>query len=79
MAMNTLFGFMWQNDWQDLVFMYQEATLHNGDGPVLFFFISFMLLCNFLFLNIIIAFVIDTYSSIEETLQQEKIQKARKL
>ena len=22
MAMNTLFGFMWQNDWEQLVFMY---------------------------------------------------------
>ena len=30
---------------------------------------------NLLFLNIIIAFVIDTYTSIEETLQQEKQQR----
>lgn len=49
--------------------MYQEAVNHDGDGLVLFFFISFMQMCNLLFLNIIIAFVIDTYTSIEETLQ----------
>ena len=79
MAMNTLFGFMWQNDWEALVFMYQEAVGHDGDGLVLFFFISFMQISNLLFLNIIIAFVIDTYSSIEETLQQEKRQRANKL
>ena len=36
-------------------------------------------MCNLLFLNIIIAFVIDTYSSIEETLQQEKRQRTKKI
>ena len=46
---------------------------------MLTFFISFMQMCNLLFLNIIIAFVIDTYSSIEETLQQEKRQRAKKI
>ena len=69
MAMNTLFGFMWQNDWEALVFMYQLALNHDGDALVLLFFISFMQMTNLLFLNIIIAFVIDTYTSIEETLQ----------
>ena len=34
-----------------------------------------MQMTNLLFLNIIIAFVIDTYTSIEETLQQEKQQR----
>ena len=77
MAMNTLFGFMWQNDWEQLVYLYQEAVNHDGDGLVLFFFISFMQMCNLLFLNIIIAFVIDTYTSIEETLQQEKRQRSK--
>ena len=72
MAMNTLFGFMWQNDWEALVYMYQLALKHDGDALVLLFFISFMQMTNLLFLNIIIAFVIDTYTSIEETLQQEK-------
>ena len=54
--------------------MYQVALNHDNDGLVLFFFISFMQMTNLLFLNIIIALVIDTYTSIEETLQQEKQQ-----
>ena len=55
--------------------MYQIALKHNADALVLTFFISFMQMTNLLFLNIIIAFVIDTYTSIEETLQQEKQQR----
>ena len=35
------------------------------------FFISFMQLANLIFVNIIIAFVIDTYQSIDETLEAE--------
>ena len=62
---------MWQNDWEQLVFMYQIALNREHDGLVLFFFISFMQMTNLLFLNIIIAFVIDTYASIQETVQQE--------
>lgn len=38
----------------------------------MFFFISFMQLANLIFVNIIIAFVIDTYQSIDETLEAEK-------
>lgn len=55
--------------------MYQLALDHKEDGLVLLFFISFMQMTNLLFLNIIIAFVIDTYTSIEATLQQEKQQR----
>ena len=36
------------------------------------YFISFMQLANLIFVNIIIAFVIDTYQSIEETLVAEQ-------
>ena len=36
------------------------------------FFITFMQLANLIFVNIIIAFVIDTYQSIDETLEAEQ-------
>ena len=42
---------------------------------MLTYFISFMQMTNLLFLNLIISFVIDTFTSIELTLQEEKRQK----
>ena len=72
MSLNTLFGMMWQNDWEAVVYMYEEAMGQEHDSGVLFFFITFMQLANLIFVNIIIAFVIDTYQSIDETLTAEK-------
>ena len=71
MSMNTLFGMMWQNDWEAIVFMYEVVYDEKKDTAVLLFFITFMQLANLIFVNIIIAFVIDTYQSIDETLQAE--------
>ena len=71
MSMNTLFGMMWQNDWEAIVYMYEVVYDEKKDGAVLIFFITFMQLANLIFVNIIIAFVIDTYQSIDETLQVE--------
>ena len=68
MSMNTLFGMMWQNDWEAIVYMYEVVYDEKKDGAVLIFFITFMQLANLIFVNIIIAFVIDTYQSIDETL-----------
>lgn len=69
--MNTLFSVMWQNDWEAIVFMYEAVYDEQKDTAVLLYFITFMQLANLIFVNIIIAFVIDTYQSIDETLQAE--------
>jgi len=72
MSLNTLFGMMWQNDWQDIVFMYELIYNQQKDTAVILYFASFMQLANLIFVNIIIAFVIDTYQSIDETLKAER-------
>lgn len=41
MALNTLFGFMWQNNWQDTVYMYQLLFEHNCDRRIILYFVSF--------------------------------------
>ena len=51
--------------------MYEVVYDEKKDTAVLMFFITFMQLANLIFVNIIIAFVIDTYQSIDETLQAE--------
>ena len=53
MAMNTLFGIMWQNDWEIFVNMYELIYADERDPLVLTFFISFMELANLIFVNII--------------------------
>ena len=72
MALNTLFGIMWQNDWEGIVYMYELLFDYEKDLAVLMYFISFIVLANLIFVNIIIAFIIDTYLSIDETLNAEK-------
>ena len=72
MSMNTLFGLMWQNDWEAIVYMYELVYDEQRDAAVLLYFITFMQLANLIFVNIIIAFVIDTYQSIDETLEAER-------
>ena len=71
MSMNTLFGLMWLNDWEAIVYMYELVYNEKKDLAVLMYFITFMELSNLIFVNIIIAFVIDTYQSIDETLAAE--------
>ena len=51
--------------------MYQLFFDLDKNFGVLLYFISFMQLSNLIFINIIIAFVIDTYVQIEETLALE--------
>ena len=76
MSLNTLFGIFWQNDWEGIVYMYELA--YGSTGGVLLYFITFMEMANLIFMNIIIAFVIDTYQSLDETLQAEQEAKAMK-
>ena len=51
--------------------MYECVFNEEKDTAVLMYFITFMELANLIFVNIIIAFVIDTYQSIDETLAAE--------
>ena len=78
MSLNTLFSVMWQNDWEAIVHMYELAYDHGAhQGFVIAFFVTFIELANLIFINIIIAFIIDTYQSIDLTLKAES--DARKL
>lgn len=52
--------------------MYEQAYLDNTkDGFVIGYFVAFIELANLIFINIIIAFIIDTYQSIDLTLKAE--------
>ena len=74
MAINTLFGFMWLNDWESILLMYQLIDEHSHDSFILCFFISFFVISQYIILNILVAFVIDVYSSMDENLRAEKEQ-----
>jgi len=55
--------------------MFEAVYDMEKDPAVLLYFITFMQLANLIFVNIIIAFVIDTYQSIDETLTAEEEQR----
>lgn len=78
MSLNTLFAIMWQNDWEQLVNMYELLFNGNKDSVVIIYFVSFIELANLIFINIIIAFIIDTYQSIDLTLKAESEAKDQK-
>jgi len=78
MSLNTLFGIMWQNDWEQLVVFYEMLFNHERDSVVNMYFIVFIELANLIFINIIIAFIIDTYQSIDLTLKAERDAKDKK-
>ena len=52
--------------------MYELTYDEKRDAAVILYFVTFMQLANLIFVNIIIAFVIDTYIAIEDTLLSEK-------
>ena len=52
--------------------MYELIYDDEKDPAVILYFVTFMQLANLIFVNIIIAFVIDTYQSIDETLKAEQ-------
>ena len=52
--------------------MYELTYDEKRDAAVILYFVTFMQLANLIFVNIIIAFVIDTYQSIDETLEAER-------
>ena len=71
MSLNTLFSLMWVNDWEKLVYMYEQVYHDQKDTAVITYFVTFIELANLIFINIIIAFIIDTYQSIDLTLKAE--------
>lgn len=69
----TLFTFMLFNNWQ---FLWEQFVETNGKTYVAnLFFLSFMLMSTYVIINILMAFIIDVYTSIEESsndMSQEK-------
>ena len=51
--------------------MYEQVFNDEKDTAVIFYFVTFIELANLIFINIIIAFIIDTYQSIDLTLKAE--------
>lgn len=69
----TLFSMMlfnnWQFIWQQFNFAVESDMITNG------FFLSFIILSSYIIMNILMAFVIDVYTSIEESVRKEKDEK----
>jgi len=69
---------MWQNNWEGIVYMYELIFDEDKDGFIIAYFSTFIELANLIFINIIIAFIIDTYQSIDNTLKAEsEVQKLK--
>lgn len=62
--MLTLFGTMTLNDWQLYMLMYHWAGANSATTYI--YFVSFIILTQYVLLNILIAFIIDTYSQKQE-------------
>ena len=54
--------------------MYQLAFCHNYDGWILLYFISFFMLATYVVLNILVAFIIDVYTGLDDTVKAEQEQ-----
>ena len=66
----TLFSMMlfnnWQFIWEQFDFTIENRTVTN------LFFLTFMVMATYVIINILMAFVIDVYTSIEDTHKEEK-------
>ena len=66
----TLFSMMlfnnWQFIWEQFDFTIENSFKTNG------FFLSFMVMATYVIINILMAFVIDVYTSIEDAQKEEK-------
>ena len=60
----TLFTMMLFNNWQFIWYQF-NYTLDDDDLTTNAFFLSFMLIASYVIINIIMAFTIDVYTSIE--------------
>lgn len=69
----TLFSMMLFNNWQ---FIWQQFNFAvESDLKTNSFFLSFIILSSYIIMNILMAFVIDVYTSIEESVRKEKDEK----
>ena len=65
----TLFSMMLFNNWQ---FIWDQFNFTIDDRATTnMFFLSFMVMATYVLINILMAFVIDVYTSIEDAQQQE--------
>ena len=70
------------NDWQIVMYMYSYAIGDNNAETTLpascfIFFVSFIFLTQYMILNILIAFIIDAYSQLQEMIDLENAVKIR--
>lgn len=66
-GLNTLFSMQLFNNWQ-FIWDQFDFTFDNGNGAVTSgFFLSFMVFASYVIINIFVAFVIDVYTSIEDS------------
>jgi len=73
----TWFGIMALNDWQLIQQMYGHTVDPIDGKPVItfIFFVSFLVMSYYSILNILIAFIIDVYSQLQETVDiEQKVQ-----
>jgi len=66
----TLFSMQLFNNWQ---FIWEQFNF-TIENPLItnIYFLSFMILSTYVLINIIMAFVIDVYTSIEDSMNEEK-------
>ena len=75
-GLNTLFSMQLFNNWQ-FIWDQFDFTFDNGNGAVTSgFFLSFMVFASYVIINIFVAFVIDVYTSIEDS--QKLVKEERK-
>jgi predicted membrane protein len=78
----TLFAIMVNNNWQYLVFMYSyqlDKGSHMNSICSILFFVSFYIICFYAVLNILIAFIIDIYATIDEKERLKAKEERKKL
>jgi hypothetical protein len=76
---SSLFGIMALNDWQFIVMLYSACTDESQGMYILVFFISFLISAYFVVLNILVAFIIDAYSQLQEQIELEEKSKKQLL
>jgi hypothetical protein len=61
LAMITLFQICTLEGWTPIMY-----SLSDSDGPVQLFFVSFLLICSFLMLNLVVGVICDAYATVAE-------------
>ena len=66
LSMITLFQICTLEGWTPIMY-----TLSDCEGPVQIYFISFLLICSFLMLNLVVGVICDAYSNVVEEYERE--------